>query len=417
MKADQSEKREGLGFDFKEFESEAIAGLQAGRPLFGSEGILKQLVKHLVEASLEGELDDHLREHRAADISNKRNGKGRVKRLRTELGEIEVQSSRDRRGDFAPQTVGKWQRELGESFSNQVLELYAMGNSVGDIRLHLEKIYGVELSGGAISAITERVREEVMQWQSRPLASLYVLIYLDAVHYKVREEGKVVSKAVYTIYSVDAYGERDILAIHVGPNEGSHQWSLYLEDLKRRGVEDVLYFAVDGLKGFPEAIGRVFPEAIIQRCIVHMLRTSLIGVSDKDRREVLNDLKPVYQAADEAQAQRELEKFEQKWGKRYAHIGRSWRENWIELTAFLDVGTEIRRMLYTTNPVENLHRQMRSITKSKGAWCSPEALIKQLYLSLQRNKKSWNRKAFKWNAIQNELIEIFGDRYLNHLKR
>lgn len=416
MKAEKRQKAEALGFDFKEFEAEAIAGLQSGGALFGSEGVLRSLVKHLVEASLEGELDAHLSDQRSADIANKRNGKSRKKRVRTELGEIEVQSSRDRLGDFAPQTVGKWQREVGKSFSNQVLELYAMGNSVGDIGLHLEKMYGVELSGSAISAITERVWEEVQAWQRRPLASLYVLIYLDAIHYKVREEGKVVSKAVYTMYSIDADGQRDILAINVGPNEGAHQWSLYLEDLKRRGVEEVLYFAVDGLTGFPEAISRVFPEAIIQRCIVHMLRTSLIGVSDKDKRDVVKDLKKIYNVVDEAEAQGELNQFDQKWGKRYPHIGRSWRENWLELTAFLDVGPRIRRMLYTTNPVENLHRQMRRVTKSKGAWCSQQALTKQLYLSLQRNQKSWNRKVFKWSDIQNELIEVFGQRYLKHIK-
>lgn len=411
----QTEERESE-FDFSQFESDAITSLQSGSPLFGEGGILKGLVKHLLEASLEGELDHHLRSQKRDEIENKRNGKGRTKHLRSELGEIELTSSRDRRGDFEPQTVGKWQREIGKGFSDQIMELYGMGNSVSDIRSHLSKMYGASLSGGAISAITDRVWPEIRAWQSRALESLYVLIYLDAIHYKVREEGHVVSKAIYTIYSVDADGDRDILSMHIGPSEGAHQWSLHLEELKRRGVEDVLYFAVDGLKGFPEAISRVFPEATIQRCIVHMLRTSVIGVSDKDRRELIKDLKDIYKAAHQEQALEALEAFELKWANKYPHVAKKWRDNWIELTAFLDYGPEIRRMIYTTNAVENVHRQMRKITKTKGAWCSTEALTKQLYISLQRKKSSWNRKVFKWSTIQNELIELFGQRYLKHLK-
>ena len=413
MKKNQENKEET--FDFKKFEEAAIAGLQTGQPLFGEGGVLKRLVKHLVESSLEGELDAHLQEQRAAEISNKRNGRGRKKKVRTGVGEIEIETSRDRRGDFAPQTVSKWQREVGAGFQDQILELYAMGNSVADIRMHLAKMYGAQLSSGAISAVTDRVWGEIKQWQERPLCSLYALIYLDAIHYKVREEGQVITKAIYTIYGVDPEGDRDILAIHIGVNEGAHQWSLYLEDLKRRGVEDVLFFAVDGLTGFGEAINRVYPLATVQRCIVHMIRTSLIGVMDKDRRAVVKDLKTIYQASDEKAAVVALEAFEIKWGKRYQQIATKWRESWLELTAFLGFGPEIRRMIYTTNAVENVHRQMRKVTKTKGAWCTENALIKQLYLSLQRKRKSWNRKVFKWSTIQQELIALYGERYLKHV--
>lgn len=415
MKKKKEEKEEI--FDFQSFEDSAIAGLQTGQPLFGEGGVLKRLVKHLVEASLEGELDAHLQAHRAEEIPNKRNGRGRKKTLRTDVGEIEIETSRDRRGDFAPQTVGKWQREVGSGFQEQILELYAMGNSVEDIRMHLDKMYGARLSTGAISAVTDRVWGEIKQWQERPLCSLYVLIYLDAIRYKVREEGRVVTKAIYTIYGVDPQGQRDILSIHIGTTEGAHQWSLYLEELKRRGVEDVLFFAVDGLIGFGEAINRVYPDAIVQRCIVHMIRTSLIGVSDKDRKAVIKDLKMIYQASDERAALQALEAFEVNWGKRYKHIAVKWRESWVELTSFLDFGSEIRRMIYTTNAVENVHRQMRKVTKTKGAWCTENALLKQLYLSLQRNRKSWDRHVFKWSTIQQELIELYGERYLRHVAR
>ena len=416
MKEKQS-KKGSEDFDFKSFEESAIAGLQSGEPLFGEGGVLKGLVKHLVEASLEGELDAHLLDQRAADIPNKRNGRGRSKKLRTAVGDIEIETSRDRRGDFTPQVVGKWEREVGAGFQDQILELYAMGNSIEDIRMHLDKMYGARLSSGAISAVTDRVWSEIQQWQQRPLQSLYTLIYLDAIHFKIRSEGQVVSRAVYTIYGVDAQGERDILAIHIGVNEGAHQWSLYLEQLKRRGVEDVLFFAVDGLTGFGDAIGRVYPKATVQRCIVHMIRSSMIGVLDKDRKAVIRDLKTVYQASDETAALAALETFELKWGKRYKHIGIKWRESWLELTAFLDFGPEIRRMIYTTNAVENVHRQMRKVTKTKGAFCTENALLKLLYLSLQRKRKSWNRKVFKWSTIQQELMEVYGQRYLNHLER
>lgn len=415
MKTKHDEMSGEERFDYKSFEASAIAGLQSGQPLFGEGGILKRMVKHLIESSLEGELDYHLSEQRAADIPNKRNGLGRQKKVRTTLGEIEIQTSRDRQGDFAPQTVGKWEREVGSGFEDQILELYAMGNSQEDISLHLEKMYGAKLSKGAISAVTDRVWESITTWQQRPLESLYVLIYLDAIHYKVREEGKVVTKAIYTIYGVEAGGSRDILSLHIGASEGSHQWSLYLESLKRRGVEDVLLFAVDGLSGLAEAINRVYPNAVVQRCIVHMIRTSLIGVSDKDRREVVKDLQRIYQADDEARALCALEDFEAKWGKRYGHIGQKWRDSWLELTAFLDFGQALRRMVYTTNAVENVHRQMRKVTKSKGAWCTENALMKQLYLSLMRNNKSWNRQVFGWSTIQKELIELYGERYLKHV--
>ncbi|NRA52159.1 MAG: IS256 family transposase [Phaeodactylibacter sp.] len=416
MKSDKKTSvSERSAFDFSSFEASAINALQSGKPLLGTEGVLKDLVRHLIEASLEGELDHQLAVDKSRSIPNKRNGSGRTKQIRSEFGPIEVQSPRDRQGNFEPQTVGKWSRELGKGFEAQILELYAMGNSVSDIKLHLDQMYGAQLSEGAISYVTERVRGEIHLWQTRPLESFYTLLYLDAIHYKVKEEGRIVVKAVYTLYGVDGEGQRDILGIHIGPSEGSHQWALYLEDLKRRGVEDILFMAVDGLSGFPEAIERVFPQSIVQRCIVHMVRTSLIGVADKDRRPIVADLREIYTAADEAAALRALDRFEGKWGRKYSAIAPKWRDNWLELTAFLSFGQGIRRMIYTTNPIENLHRQMRKVTKTKGAWCSEAALIKQLYLTLMRKKKAWSKTVFKWSQIQQELILMFGERYLKHI--
>jgi putative transposase len=401
-------------FDFKTFEAEAIAGLQSGKPLLGSGGIMTSFIKHLVEASLEGELDYHLAEHRGQGVANKRNGKGRTKHVKTEYGEIELASPRDRRGDFTPKTVGKWERSVGTGFEAQILELYAMGNSVEDISGHLSRMYGAELSTGAISAVTSRVWEEVLAWQTRPLESMYTLVYLDAIHYKVRDEGQVVTKAVYTVYGVDVEGNRDILSLHVGQSEGAHQWALHVEDLKRRGVEDVLFFAVDGLQGLGDGIQRVFPGSVVQRCIVHMVRTSLLGVSDRDRRAVVQDLRLVYSAANEGAALAALEQFEAKWGKKYGYIGKKWRDSWLELTAFLDFGAAIRKVMYTTNAVENVHRQMRRVTKAKGAWCTEKALVKQIYMSLMLNKKSWSKRVGSWMQVEKELVEVYGERFTKH---
>ena len=226
----QKDKKESISenssFDFSSFEASAIEALQSGKPLLGRDGVLKDLVRHLVEASLEGELDHQLALDKASLVSNKRNGSGRTKQLRTEFGPIEIESPRDRQGRCEPQTVGKWSRELGQGFEAQILELYAMGNSVSDIKLHLDQMYGARLSEGAISYVTERVREEIQHWQTRPLESFYTLLYLDAIRYKVKEEGRVVIKAVYTLYGVDGEGQRDILGIHIGPTEGAHQRSL-----------------------------------------------------------------------------------------------------------------------------------------------------------------------------------------------
>ncbi len=411
----EQDMSKGRDFDYSKFELEALERLANGESLFGEGGILKGLLKHLLEASLEGELDAHLLRERADLSPNKRNGKGRVKRVKTELGEVELQTGRDRLGNFEPKTVGKWQRQVGEGFSHQVLELYSMGTSLEDIRQHLSSMYGAELSVGTLSAITDRVWPEIQAWQARPLSSMYVLVYLDALHYKVREEGQVVTKAIYTVYGVDGVGCRDLLALHIGPSEGAQQWSLYLASLKERGVEEVLFFAIDGLSGFGEAINQIYPQAIVQRCIVHMIRSSLLGVADKHRTLVCKDLRRIYTAVDEAKALQALEEFKGVWDKRYPHIYKKWKANWLELTAFLGYSPDLRRMIYTTNAVENLHRQMRKVTKTKGAWVSERALYKQLYLGLMRKRKSWDRRVFRFSAIQQELMRLFGERYTRYL--
>jgi transposase-like protein len=392
--------------------------LYSGNPLFGEGSVFTEMLEAMVNASLEGEMDHFLSGEKKTlegkSKKNRRNGHG-TKRVRSSSGELFIQPPRDRHSEYEPILIGKRERELKTGLDDVILSLYAKGQSIDDVRQQLRQIYGLDMSAGAISAVTDRVWTEVLDWQQRPLYSCYVVIYLDAVHFRVRQEGKVDSKAVYTVYGVNAEGQRDVLGLYVDEAEGARNWGLILEDLKRRGVETILFCCVDGLKGFKEVIEEVFPCSIVQRCIVHMIRTSTRFVSDKDRRELCADLRKIYTAANRAQAELALQAFGQKWDKKYKEIRPKWEKNWESLMAFMDYGAHIRRMIYTTNPVEAIHRVMRKVTKSKGAWINDKGLIKQLYLTLKYNEKSWKRKAFHWVAIQKELIDKFGERYNGYL--
>jgi transposase-like protein len=388
---------------------EVLKRLYRGDSILGDGGIFTDMLQSMVNAALEGELDDNLKEKLPGD-DNRRNGHTE-KIVRSSAGPLAIRTPRDRNGEHDPILIKKWERELGTGIDEIILSLYARGQSVEDVRYQLSQLYGLEVSAGVISSVTERVWEEIIAWQQRPLFSCYAIVYLDAIHYKVREAGKVISKAIYTCYGVNVEGQRDILGLYLHESEGSRQWGLILEDLHRRGVEDVLFFCVDGLTGFTEVIEQVYPQSIVQRCIVHMIRTSTRFVSDKDRKKVCSDLRKIYTAANRQQAETALDAFGQIWDKKYKEIRPKWENNWEELMAFMDYGENIRRMIYTTNPVEALHRIMRKVTKTKGAWSNDKGLLKQLYLSLKYNEKSWKRKTFHWMAIQRELIDKFGDRY------
>lgn len=401
-------------FDYGSFEKEAIERLTAGDRLVGPDGVLTGLIQRLVDAALSGEMSSHLKDGRLNGISNRRNGHTR-KRIDTDIGRVDLQPPRDREGTFEPKIVGKWQRQLGTGLDREILSLYAMGNSVGDIKHQLYEIYGLEYSEGSISAVTEEVWEEVISWQQRPLLPFYVTIFLDGQHFKTRENGKMATKVMYSVYAIDAEGERDILGIYIRDSEGALEWGRVLEDLKKRGIEDVLFFCVDGLPGFSEAILHVFPISFVQRCIVHMVRSSTRFVSDRDKKELCGDLRKIYSAADESQAQVALAAFGQKWGSRYPEIEKSWRENWDELMLFMEYGEQIRRMIYTTNAVEALHRQIRKVTKTKGGWVNDKSLIKQIYLLLMYGRRGWNKKVYNWVGISRELIEKYGARYSKHL--
>ena len=400
-------------FDYASFEKEAINGLYEGKGLIGEDGIFTKLMQRFINAALEGEVTAHIKEDKKVGRPNRRNGYTH-KKIDTDLGEVHISPPRERTGEFEPQIVGKWSRQLGGGLDKHILMMYAHGNSYSDIKRQIREIYGVDYSESSISEVTEQVWGEVVNWQQRPLLSLYCVLFLDGMYFTSREGGKSTRKVLYSIYSIDANGERDILSIYIKESEGAHEWGRVLEDLKRRGIEDVLFCCVDGLKGFSESIEQVFPKAIVQRCIVHMVRSSTKYVSYQYIKSVCSDLRKIYSAVDRSGAEMALEAFKETWNAKYPEIAKQWEANWTELMAFMDYGSGIRKMIYTTNSVEALHRQIRKVTKTKGSWVNDKALIKQLYLILMYGSKSWNKKVLGWLNISKDLNQHFGKRFSEH---
>ena len=384
--------------------------LYSKKGLLGKESPFSEILQGMVDTMLDAEIESFLTEERASGTANKRNGKT-GKRVISEIGNLHVSTPRDRNGDFEPELIGKRQRELTSGLDDQILALYAQGNSIEDVRRLLEDICGVSISAGRISQITDKVLPEIQEWRTRSLQSFYPVVYLDAIHFKVRQYGKYINSAFYTVYSVDWDGNRDVLGLYINSGgEGARKWGLVMEDLKARGIADILVVCTDDLNGFSEQIQEAFPYSIIQKCIVHQMRNSLKYVDEGDRKAVVKDLRQIYTSATEEAAKTALSAFEVVWGKKYKYIVKQWNENWGELMAFLDFPISMRKMIYTTNPVEALHRIMRKLVKSKAAWVSETALLKQLYLSINKNEKSWKRKAYGWTAIQRDILEKYPER-------
>lgn len=405
-------KKEDQEFDYAKFEQEAIAGLAAGKGLIGEHGVLTGMIGRLLKAAFDGEMEAHLGD--ADQVGNRRNGYTQ-KTVRTALGPVVVDPPRDRHGSFEPAIIQKWDRSLAPELECQILHLYGKGTSYEDIRDHLKQMYGVAYSPSVLSAITDRVHQEIEAWRSRPLEELYFIIYLDAIHYKVRENRQVVTKAVYSVYGVNMEGEREVLGLFIGEAEGARHWARLLENIKDRGVKDVLFFCVDGLNGFTQAIEGVFPQSIVQRCIVHMVRTSLKFVSWKDYKAVCKDLRTVYEQDSAEAALEKLQDFKERWKDKYPEIAEKWAKNWSELSPFFDYPQAVRRAIYTTNPVEALHRVLRKATKTKGAFINESALEKQLFLTLIHNEKSWKKKVRDWPDIIRALRNQFPERIANGL--
>lgn len=401
-------KKEDAAFDYAAFEKEAIAGLTAGKGLIGEDGVLTGMIGRLLRAAYEGEISAHLAEQGTGD--NRRNGHTE-KTIRTGLGPVTVRPPRDRDGSFEPTIIKKWDRSLAPELEQQVLHLYGIGTSYEDIQAHLKRMYGVNYSPSFLSHITDRVYEEIEQWRNRPLEERYLAIYLDAIHYKVRENRKVVTKAVYSVYGVNMEGERDVLGLYIGEAEGARHWARVLENIRDRGVKEAFFFCVDGLNGFSEAIEGIFPAAITQRCIVHMVRTSLKFVSYRDYKEVCKGLRAIYTQDSAEAALGKLDEFKERWRGKYPEIAAKWEKNWAELSPFFDQPEALRRVIYTTNAVEALHRVLRKATKTKGAFISESALEKQLYLTLVHNQKSWKKKVRGWPDILRALRNHFPERF------
>lgn len=375
--------------------------LYSKEPLFGDGSPFSELLQSMVNKMLEGEADHHIDNELLMGKKNKRNGYTK-KQVITQSGPIEVQTPRDRNSTFEPELIGKREKELHSGLDTQIIALYAQGNSVEDVRRLIQKIYGIEISAGKISQITDNVLPEIEAWKTRALQSFYPIVYLDAIHFKVRHEGVYSTRAFYTVYSVDWGGNRDLLGLYINQSEGAYNWGLVLQDLKKRGVEDILVICTDNLKGFSETIQEEYPRAIKQKCIVHQVRNSMKYVDDKDAKKVVVALRKIYSAPTEQAALSALELFKQQWGKTYGYIVENWEHAWEELMAYMNFGSHIRRMIYTTNPVEALHRIIRKIVKGKAAWVSETALLKQIYLALMHNEKSWKRTAYNWKTIQRD---------------
>jgi putative transposase len=381
--------------------------------IVGEGGLLKQLTTRLIERALQGEMTDHLGYEKHASegrgSGNSRNGTTE-KTLKTDRGELEIEVPRDREGTFEPQLVKKRQTRF-KGFDEKILALYARGMTVRDIQGHLEELYGVEVSPDLISRATEAVREDVVAWQNRTLDSVYPIVFLDALVVKVRDEGVVKNKSLYLALAVTRQGNKEVLGMWLEASEGATFWLKVINELKTRGVEDILIVCCDGLKGFPEAIEAVFPNTIVQTCIVHLIRNSMRYVNYRDRREVARDLRTIYTAASREDAERALEVFEEKWRKRHPEIAKSWRANWERVVPFLDFPPEIRRVIYTTNAIESLNSSLRKLIHYRGHFPNDDAVMKLVYLALARfTRTKWQSRLGAWPNVLGQFAIYFDGR-------
>ena len=378
---------------------------------------LKDSFKDILQEMLEAEMDVHLGyskgEKPPANSDNSRNGYS-SKTVRSELGPVELNIPRDRKGEYNPKIVPKYSRDVS-GIEEKVISLYAKGMSTRDIHEQIKELYGVEVSAEMVSKITERIVPEIKEWQNRPLEKVYPFIFMDAIHYKVRDEGQVNKRAAYVVVGIDLEGYKDILGIWIGDNESAKFWLGVLNDLRNRGVEDVLIFCVDGLTGLEEAIEAVYPKAEVQRCIIHQLRNSFKYVSYKDLKEFTKDFKSVYTAPNEEAALERLYELKEKWGKEYPYAFRSWENNWDVISPFFKYPPEIRKIMYTTNIIEGLHRQFRKVTKTKSVFPSDGALEKMLYLASINVMKKWTQRYHNWDQVLNQLLIIYGSRIENYV--
>ncbi len=388
-----------------------IEQIRQGKALGGKDGALTPLIKQLTEAALQAELESHLTQ----DLSrNRKNGKT-TKTMKSEMGSFDLDVPRDRNGNYEPQIVKKNQTHMSDQIERKMLSLYALGNSYTQISDHIEEIYGIGFSNAAISAVTDKIIPLLTEWKERPLQEVYPFVWLDAIHYKVKEDGRYISKAFYTVLGVGIDGKKEILGLYLGESEGAKFWLQVLTDLSNRGVQDILIASIDGLKGFPEAINTVFPDTKVQLCVVHQIRNSLKYVASKDQKEFMKDLKLVYKADTKEGAKLELDRLEEKWGKKYGIVIKSWRNNWKNLSVYFEYPKAIRKVIYTTNIIESVHRQFRTLTKTKGAFPNDNSLLKLLFMGIQNAEKKWTMPIWNWSLTLSQLDIFFEGRLDNAL--
>lgn len=400
--------------DFESMKEKALRQLRSGESLYGKDGAFAPLLKKFLEAALEAEMDGHLDEPERLR-GNRRNGKQR-KQLRTSDGTIELSTPRDRHSSYDPQIVKKRETILADSLEKKILGMYGLGMSFRDISDHIKEMYDTDISHSTLSAITDRIIPEVKEWQSRSLERLYTIVWMDAMHYKVKEDHRVVSRAVYNVLGIDRHGHKELLGMYVSESEGANFWMGVLTDLQNRGVEDILIACIDNLKGFAEAIEAVFPKTDVQTCVVHQIRNSLKYVASKDQKEFVKDLKPVYQADTLEQAELRMDDLEAKWGNKYHVVIDSWRRNWEKLTTYFRYDKAVRKLIYTTNTIEGFHRQVRKVTKTKGAFTSDMALLKLIYLAHRNIKKKWTMPLANWAVTAQKLAVWFPGRMVLDLQ-
>jgi len=391
-----------IEIDLKEFAEQ----VKNGKSVTSKGGVLNDLLKQLTEMTLQAELDSHL----AQDLERNRKNGYSQKTMRTEHGEFELNTPRDRNGSFEPQIVKKNQTHMSDEIEKKMLSLFSLGSSQSQIIDHIQEIYGVSFSKPAITAVTDKLIPMMEEWKKRPLEPIYPFLYLDAIHYKVRENGSYISKAFYTVLGVNLEGKKEILGLYLNESEGSKFWLQVLTDLQNRGVQDILIASVDGLKGFPEAINAIFPQTEVQLCIVHQIRNSLRYVASKDQKQFAKELKSVYQAFTKEEAETALDTMEAKWGKKYPIVFESWYNKWENLSNYFKYSADIRRIIYTTNIIESVHRQFRTLTKTKGAFPNDKSLLKLLFAGIRNAEKKWTMPIRNWSLTISQLNIHFKER-------
>ena len=377
------------------------------------QNLFKETIAEFMQGSLEAELDEELG-YEPYDVKNKntensRNGHSK-KTLRTSMGKVEIDIPRDRNGDFEPKILPKNQTSISQDMESKIISMYAKGMSVSDIEKHIRDIYGLEISDTTVSRITDKVLPAAKEWQQRPLESIYAVVFLDAIHYRVRSEGQIVKKAVYIAIGIDLDGKKDVLGMWIGENESAKFWASVLNNMRNRGVEDILIACTDNLTGFSQAIEAVFPKTDIQNCIIHQLRNSSKYVSYKDIKALMADLKKVYTAVDEEAALNALDEFAAVWDSKYPRISKSWYDNWANLSTYFKFPQELRKLIYTTNTIEGFNRQLKKVTKSKSVFPTDDSLFKMLYLAMTDITKKWTGRRQDWSRIYAQLVIYYADR-------